>query len=411
MGMSHPVGLTAITVCHKYSGGPMKVPLAIPNLSGREAEYLQECIRSTFVSTAGPFVTRFEQQIAELSGTESAAVTCSGTVALQMALEGLGIGTGDLVMAPSLTFIASPNSIRHSRADVWLVDCTPDDWTLDLEVAEAAIEQETDPHPHGRLHRETGKVLKAIMPVMIMGASLDFEAYVEFARRHGLRVVVDAAAAIGASGADNTLLGATGVDAVCYSFNGNKTVTSGGGGAVASGDPELVARINHLVSTARVGTAYDHDEVGYNFRMTNVEAAIGVAQLERLPLFLERKRQIHERYAAVAGQHRDLEAFPTAASGQSVHWFSGFHYTGTDVTRCPRFCTFMVDRGIDVRPFWKPVHLQRPYSDAPRTDVGVTEQLWQRIIPLPCSTGITDDELDYVADAAAEFWADGATDA
>ncbi len=389
----------------------MKVPLAIPNLSGREAEYLQECIRSTFVSTAGPFVTRFEQQIAELSGTESAAVTCSGTVALQMALEGLGIGDGDLVMAPSLTFIASPNSIRHSRADVWLVDCTTHDWTLDLEIAEAAIERETEPHPYGRLHRETGKVLKAIMPVMIMGAGLDFDAYVEFAQRHGLRVVVDAAAAIGASSVDNTPLGATGVDAICYSFNGNKTVTSGGGGAVASAHAEVVARINHLVSTARVGTAYDHDEVGYNFRMTNVEAAIGVAQLERLPLFLERKRQIHERYAAVAGPHPDLEPFPASAARGSVHWFSGFHYTGADVSRCKRFCTFMVDRGIDVRPFWKPVHLQGPYVNAQRTAVEVTEQLWERIIPLPCSTGITDDELDYVADSAAEYWAGGSNDA
>lgn len=382
----------------------MRVPLAVPNLDGREAEYLQECVRSTFVSTAGPFVSRFEQMIAEISGTDSAAVTCSGTVALQMAIEGLGIGAGDLVMVPSLTFIATPNSVRHSGADVWLVDCTVDDWTLDLAVAAAAIERETDVHPDGRLHRESGKVLKAVMPVMIMGATLDFDAHVELARRYGLRVIVDAAAAIGGLGPGGVPLGQTGVDAVCYSFNGNKTITSGGGGAVASADAGLVARINHLVTTGRVGAAYEHDVIAYNFRMTNIEAAVGVAQLERLERFLTRKREVHDRYAAVAAEHPDLTPFPTPELGRSVHWFSGLFYTGSDSTRCEEFRAYMVDRGVDVRPFWTPIHLQPPYRDAVRTEVPVTEGLWERIVPLPCSTGITDEELDYVVEGITEFW-------
>ena len=382
----------------------MRVPLAVPNLGGREAEYLQECIDSTFVSTAGPFVTRFENDIASISGTNHAAATCSGTVALHMALEGLGVGNGDLVMIPTLTFIATANAVRHCGADVWLVDCAADDWAFDLDLAAEAIERETDPHPDGRRHRETGRILKAVMPVMIMGATLDFAAHVELGRRFGLRVVVDAAAAIGATGADGGALGTTGVDAVCYSFNGNKTITSGGGGAVASADADLVARINHLVSTARVGSDYDHDEVGYNFRMTNVQAAIGVAQLERLAEFLDRKQEIHERYACVAAAIDDLEAFPTPTAGRSAHWFSGLYHTGPDLSRCDRFRSFMVDHGVDVRPFWKPVHRQRPYAEALRTTVDVSDSLWERIIPLPCSTGITDDELDYVCARAAEFW-------
>lgn len=384
----------------------MKVPLAVPNLNGREAEYLQECIRSTFVSTAGPFVNRFEQQIADISGTDTATVTCSGTVALHMALEGLGIGTGDLVMVPSLTFIASANSVRHSGADVWLVDCGRDDWTIDLELAGEAIERHTVAHPAGRLHVESGRVLKALMPVMIMGSSLDFDAHVRFARQYGLRVVVDAAAAIGAEAADGTALGATGVDAVCYSFNGNKTVTSGGGGAVAAADRGLVDRIDHLVSTGRVGTAYDHDVVAYNFRMTNVEAAIGVAQLERLEQFLVRKREIHDRYVELASRHPDLEPFPTPTLGRSAYWFSGLFFTGDDLGRCDEFRSFMVGHDIDVRPFWKPIHLQAPYAGAISTDVSVTDRLWRRIVPLPCSTGITDGELDFVVDRAAEFWGD-----
>ena len=382
----------------------MKVPLAAPCLDGREAEYLQECIRSTFVSSSGPFVSRFEKQIAAISGSENAVVTCSGTVSLQMALQGLGIGAGDLVMVPSLTFIATPNSVRHSGADVWLVDCSPVDWTLDLAVAGEAIESETVPHPDGRLHRESGRILKALMPVMIMGSSLDFEAYVRLARQYGLRIVVDAAAAIGATAADDTPLAATGVDAVCYSFNGNKTITSGGGGAVAAADSALVERIHHLVSTGRVGSAYEHDVVAYNFRMTNVEAAIGVAQLERLEQFLQRKLHAYECYSALSAQHAELEPFPTPSVGRSVHWFSGVYYTGPDPERCGEFRSFMIEHGIDVRPFWKPVHLQLPYCDALRTEVDIADRLWERIVPLPCSTGITHDELDYVVERALEFW-------
>lgn len=382
----------------------MKVPLAVPNLDGREADYLQECIRSTFVSSAGPFVTEFEQRIAEVSGAPSAVATCTGTVALQMALECLDIGAGDLVMVPSLTFIASPNAIRHSGADVWLVDVDADLWTLDLEVVRAAIEQQTDPHPSGRLHRETGRVLRAIMPVMTMGASLDFDALVRLADEFGLRIVVDAAAAIGAEGPGSVPLARTGVDAVCFSFNGNKTITSGGGGAVAAEDPMLIDRIAHLISTARVGSDYEHDVVGYNFRMTNVEAAIGVAQLERLDAFLVRKREIHDRYSALAARYPVLSGFPVPDRGRSVHWFSGVTYDGSDLAACSAFRRHMVDHGIDVRPFWKPVHLQAPYRDSVSTGVATSEHLWERIIPLPCSTGITDDELDFVVSTAAEFW-------
>jgi perosamine synthetase len=382
----------------------MNVPLAVPNLGGREAEYLQECVESTFVSSAGPFVGRFQDRIAEISGTERSVVTCSGTVALQMALEGLGIGAGDLVMVPSLTFIASTNAIRHSGAAVWLVDSTPTDWTMDLDVARRVIESETEPHPRGRRHLVTGEVLTAIMPVMTMVATLDFESSTRLAREYGLKVVVDAAAAIGARGLNDELLGATGVDAVCYSFNGNKTVTSGGGGAVAAADTRLVERVDHLISTGRVGSNYEHDVVAYNFRMTNVEAAIGVAQLERLPQFLERKRQVFERYAELAERFENVAAFPTPVGGRSTHWFSGLVYTGDDIDQCTAFRAHMVARGVDVRPFWKPVHLQLPYLTSLRTEMDVAEHLWDRILPLPCSTGISDEELDYVVRRAAEFW-------
>lgn len=380
------------------------IPLAVPDLTGNEASYLQECVTSTFVSSVGPFVDRFESGIAALSGTERAVVVSSGTVALKMALEGLGIGAGDLVMVPSLTFIASANAVRHTGAEVWLVDVADADWSLDLALCRRLIETETDAHPGGRLHRSSGKVLRALMPVMIMGACVDLAGYVALAREHGLRVVVDAAAAIGARHGNGTAIAATGVDAVCYSFNGNKTITCGGGGAIAAADTALMARIKHLTTTGRVSRDYDHDVVAYNYRMTNVQAALGVAQLERIDAFLERKRQIRDAYAAFASRHPGLQPFPEPAFGTNTHWFSGFWYGGPDLDRCDAFRNHMTAAGIDLRRFWKPIHLQVPYVDAPASAMPVADGMWQRIFPLPCSTGLDGADLDRVLASAEAFW-------
>ncbi|OYX42519.1 MAG: hypothetical protein B7Z02_11880 [Rhodobacterales bacterium 32-67-9] len=382
----------------------MRIPLAIPDLTGNEAAYLQECITSTFVSSVGPFVNRFASEIADLSGSEHAVVVNSGTVALQIALESLGISSGDLVMVPSLTFIASANAIRHAGADVWLVDCDRDLWSLDLSLCRHLIETETEPHPKGRRHVASGRILRAIMPVMIMGASIDLDAFAALSREFGLSVVVDAAAAIGAVARDGRKLAQIGVDAVCYSFNGNKTVTCGGGGAISASDNDLIARAAHLISTGRVGENYEHDIVAYNHRMTNIQAALGVAQLERLTLFLRRKREISTSYDELAARHQNLSAFPTPPFGTNTRWFSGVWYNGEDLAVCDRFRAHMKDAGVDLRQFWKPVHLQRPYADAIASPMPVAEDLWRRIFPLPCSTGLSAVDLATVIAAADEFW-------
>lgn len=381
------------------------IPLAIPNLLGREAEYLQACVTSTFVSSVGPFVDDFETRLAQTCGTKSASVLCTGTVALQMALVAAGIGARDLVMMPSLTFIATANAIVHSGARPWIVDVTAQSWTLDLDLCRQLIETQTEPAAGGgRRHRETGEILRALMPVMVMGAALDFDAITALAADYGLKVVVDAAAAIGAEGADGRPLGQTGVDAVCYSFNGNKTITCGGGGAVASADAALIGRIRHLASTARIGRDYDHDEIGYNFRMTNVQAALGVAQMERLGDFLAAKRRIRDAYAVFADRYADLHPFPEPPFGKSVHWFSGFWYSGTDAALPAAYRDHMRAAGVDLRSFWKPIHMQLPYQGMLQSGMDVCEDLWPRIFALPCSTHLTEAELARVLDASQAFW-------
>lgn len=311
----------------------MSIALAVPNLLGNEGKYLQECIDSTFVSSVGPFVDRFAAQLSSESGAADSAVLCSGTVALQMALEALGIGAGDLVLCPTLSFIATANAIHHSGARPWFIDSSPQDWLIDPDRLEQEILEKTELLPGGlRVHRASGLRLRAIMPVMIMGASLDFDRLIAIAGRYNLRVVVDAAAAIGARAPGGGRLCETGVDAVCYSFNGNKTITCGGGGAVASASQPLISRIRHMTTTGRVGRDYDHDIAGYNFRMTNVQAAIGVAQMERLEDFLARKAEIARAYSAFAARFDQLSPFPTPAEGRSTHWFSGFWLSDPDLT-------------------------------------------------------------------------------
>lgn len=381
-----------------------RIPLAVPNLEGEEAQFLQECITSTFVSSVGPFVDRFEAEIAALSGVDQAAVVCTGTVALQMAFEAAGVGEGDLVIVPSLTFIASPNAISHSRASPWLVDVSKQDWALDLDLCRQLIEAETEPAPRGRRHKASGKTLAAICPVMIMGSSLDLAAYVGLAKDFDLKVVVDAAAAIGAEATGGKLLADTGVDAVCYSFNGNKTITCGGGGAVASSNPELIGRIKHFVTTGRVGPNYDHDVIGYNFRMTNLQAALGVAQLKRLDTFLVAKSRHSESYRGFAARFEELAPFPAGQGGRDTYWFSGLFYVGADPSACDAFRAHMNAAGVDLRPFWKPIHLQTPYLGSLASDMPVADDIWQRIFPLPCSTHLREDEMGMVLAAAESFW-------
>lgn len=381
----------------------MKIPTAIPNVGALEGQYLQECITTEMVSTVGPFVDRFEKAVAEACGVDLGIATSAGTTALHAALTGFGIGHGDLVMMPSLTFIATANSIRHAGATPYIIDCRRDDWTFDFDLCRSVLERETVAAPEGRLHTASGKLIKAIMPVLVMGQPVDLAAAAQIRREFGVRVIVDGAAAIGTEWMGQKL-GKSEIDALCISFNGNKTVTCGGGGAILCPNPEDAKRLKHLVSTARTGANYDHDMVGFNFRMTNVQAAIGCAQMERLASFLEAKARISAAYDAFADRHACLSRFPLSAYGKSSHWFSGFWYNGSSPALADEFRAHMQSANIDLRKFWKPVHQQTPYLNDLRTAMDNCEDIWWRIFTMPCSTNIKDEELAYVLEQAAIFW-------
>ena len=375
---------------------PAFIPLAIPNITQAEGDNLQECIRSTFVSTVGAFVGELEQGVAELSGTKHAAAMGAGTMALHMSLHALNIGRGDLVIVPSFTFIASANSIAHAGARPWLFDIEPDSWTLDATKVRAGLEDKAVQRDGAWYHRDTNERIAAIMPVYTLGTPADMDEINAIARDYSLPVVADAAAAIGVDYKGRPI--GQCADLTCYSFNGNKTITSGGGGMVVGDDDALMHRIRHVSTTARVSTAYDHDEVGYNYRMTNLEAAVGCAQLKRLPEFLGAKRRIRRTYDEQLADIDGVDPFPYPTDRESTCWFSGIVVDEALQPSATEICERLMEARIQARTFWKPVHLQKPFADAPSEDQSVGEAVWGRIVTLPCSTQLTADDQQRVVD-------------
>lgn len=370
------------------------IPLAIPNLTGNEARYLQECIDTNFVSSVGPFVDRFETMVAAACGTEHAVATASGTAALHLMLAAHGIGSGDLVILPAFSFIATANAVSYTGAQPAMVDISPESWTMSPTALARFLENDCERRDDRVLYRPTGARIAAVMCVHTLGHPADIDRLADVAASWNLPLLCDAAAAIGSRYRDRPV-GMLG-HAAALSFNGNKTVTCGGGGAVVSGNAALLARIRHLSTTARRTTDYEHDAVGFNYRMTNLQAAVGCAQMERLDALIAAKRRIAARYAEALADIPGVLPFPVASWAMSAYWFSG-------VVLATPGAGAVVDAlgraGIGARRFWKPLHRQPPYAGCPRGALPVSEGLEDRIVTLPCSTGLTDAEQDRTIEA------------
>ena len=330
------------------------------------------------------------------TGSKVAVATSAGTTGIHAALTAVGVKHGDLVIVPTFTFIASANAVRHCGADPWLMDISASDWCLNLELVRTQIEEYCERRSDDLYYKPTNQRVAALMPVYTLGNIPDMDAFRSIANEYNIPLIVDAACAIGAKykGQDFGSL----ADLSVLSFNGNKTITCGGGGAVVGNDEEILAHVRHLTTTARVWPDYDFDEVGFNYRLTNIQAAVGCAQMERLDEFVSTKQRVRKYYMQELeglAQEKDISFLPTT-SGSSC-WFSGLVLPkGADIAAVKELCSKLKEKGIEARPFWKPIHLQKPYKDCPRSKVGSAESLWHRIITLPCSTNITDDELRVV---------------
>lgn len=374
------------------------IPLAIPNLTGNEKRYLDDCIDSTFVSSVGSYVTIFEEMVANATGSNYAVATSSGTTGLHVALTAVGVKYGDLVIIPSFTFIASANAIRHCGADPWCMDISESDWCLDPYLVRNEVDKHCEHRNDNLIHKNTGRRVAALMPVYTLGNIPNMKEFSAIANKYKIPLVVDAACAIGAK-YNHQDFGPL-ADLSVLSFNGNKTITCGGGGAVVGNNKELLNHVRHLTTTARVWPDYDFDEVGFNYRMTNIQAAVGVAQMERLSNFITTKRYVRNFYETGLKElsKKGKLFFPTTAG--SSCWFSGITLPPSfTLENAKKVCVSLKENGIEARPFWKPIHLQKPYENCPKSSMNISEGLWQRIITLPCSTNITEEELLQVVEA------------
>jgi aminotransferase in exopolysaccharide biosynthesis len=371
------------------------IPLSEPSIGGNARRYLDECLETNFVSSVGPFVERFEREFAAYVGARHAVACASGTAALHVAFRLLGIGPEDEVIVPSLTFIASANPVAYERAQVLLVDSERETWNLDpaLVLEELARRERT-----GR------RQPRAIEVVHVLGHPAAMDELLTACARYGVIIVEDASEALGARWARGQLAGkhvGTVGTLGCFSFNGNKVITTGGGGMITTDDPALARRAKHLTTQARLpGPEYRHDEIGYNYRMTNMAAALGVAQLEQLPEFIERKRAIAARYDAAFASVDGITPPPRQPWATSSSWL---YSVLVDPTRygCDRTALHerLLRHGIQTRPIWSPLHTQPMYRDVPRLGGHVAESLFAQGLSLPCSVALDPAAQQRVIDA------------
>jgi len=366
--------------------GDRRAALHEPRFEGNEAKYLRECLESTLVSSVGPFVDKFENDLENYTGVKHAIAVVNGTAALHIALLVAGVQPDDEVLVPALTFVATANVVRYCSAIPHFVDSSLTTLGLDpLALREhlAACCELRDGHC---VNRETGRVVRAVIPMHTFGHPVDIETLLEVAREFHLTVVEDASEALGSTwhGRHTGGFGLLGT----LSFNGNKTITTGGGGAILTNDSELARRAKHLTTTAKLPHrwVFEHDELGYNYRMPNINAALGVAQLEQLPGHLEAKRRLYGRYAKAFDGMEGVRLFEEPRGGVSNYWLQALLLDEILADQRELVLAATNDAGYMTRPCWNLMPTMAFMSDCPSAALPVAQALVARIVNLPSSS-------------------------
>ncbi len=372
---------------HPAAPGSMSIPISKPHLDAREEQYILEALHSTWISSTGQFVQRFENDLAAYLGLPHAVSTTNGTAALHLALATLGIGPGDEVLIPDLTFAATGNAVYMTGATPVLVDSRADHWNLDPDSLENALSPRS----------------KALIVVHLLGHACPMEPIMAIARRHSLLVVEDCAEALGSTHADRRVGGFGHIGAL--SFFANKVMTTGEGGACVTSDPALFERLQDLRAHGMArGRQYWHEFVGFNYRMTNLSAALGVAQLEKLPLLLAKRRQVRQHYDAL------LEGLPGLRtqftdSGEVTDWLYPLFLDeqalglGRD-----QALEALRQAGIDARPMFYPLHLMPPFAGAPQAASLANSRRWGLSgLLLPLFPDMEPGQVEYVAAQVAKL--------
>ncbi|OGV35335.1 MAG: hypothetical protein A2020_06340 [Lentisphaerae bacterium GWF2_45_14] len=376
------------------------IPLSVPYLTGNEKKYVDECINTNWISSVGHFVDEFEDSFAVYSGAAKAAAVSSGTAALHLSLIVSDIKRDDEVFVPSLTFIAPVNAVCYTGAHPVFIDCDRKSLGISPEALEEFVSEHCSFLDERLFNKLTGRYIKALIAVNILGHSCMMDELVAFSSKYGLTLIEDDAEGAGClyKGRHLGSFGRFG----CFSFNGNKTMTTGGGGMAVSSEKEEMKLLKHLSTQAKTDDLYySHDMIGYNYRMSNIQAAIGLAQLENLENMIARKREIHAVY------ERELVNIPGAKLFVEQPWCrSNCWFALLLLPRDKRdlFMKFMTEKGIQTRPFWKLNHLHPMFQDCARGKTPAAAELWERGACFPCFQGMTDADVEKVVQSIKIFF-------
>ena len=365
-----------------------RIYLSSPTMHGEEQEFVREAFDTNWIAPLGPHVNAFEKEIAEYTGCGHAAALSAGTAAIHLALRMLGIKQGDVVFVSDLTFSASCNPIVYENGTPVFIDGEPDTWNMSPQALARAYEKYPDP--------------KAVIVVHLYGTPAKLDEILAICKAHGTPVIEDAAESLGSTykGRYTGTFGQYGI----YSFNGNKIITTGGGGMVVSGDAAAVEHMRYLSQQAKDDSVYFvHEEWGYNYRMTNLQAALGLAQLEELDRFLEIKRQNYTRYRERLADCAYGELLPFGSGDGSNHWFYSFALRRPDPAKRDRLIRYLNGQHIQARPIWKLNHTQTPFQKYRAKECGRAQAFYDRVVNIPCGTNLTGEQLDRVCEALLEF--------
>lgn len=369
------------------------LPLSEPVFRGNEWVYLKECLESGWVSSAGPFVGRFERAIAELVGVSHAVAIVNGTAALHIALKVVGVKPDDEVLVPTLTFIAPVNAVRYCGAHPVFIDAHPETWQIDPDKVAQFLTEECELRGTHCYNRHTGRRVQAIVPVHLMGLACEIDRLLQLARGYHLRVVEDAAEAIGVRYRGRHV--GTWGDIGILSFNGNKIVTAGGGGMLLTNDAAVADATRYLTTQAKDDPVeHIHHEVGYNYRLSNLHAALGLAQLEQIHEFLARKCAIAQVYEGAFQGFAGISPMPRPPHTEATYWlYTILLEDGVTLAERQALVRTLNEQGIGARPFWHPVHSLPPYHTCQAYRIEYAMTLYRRGVSLPCSVGLRDEEL------------------
>ena len=372
------------------------IPLSVPNLKGNELAYVTEAVKTEWVSTAGPYIADFEKAAAGYVHVPAACACQSGTAGLHLALKVLGIQPGEEVLVPTLTFVAAVNPVHYIGADPVFMDCD-DTLTLDPKKLKRFCEEECEFDGNILKNKTSCRKVTALVVVHVFGNLADMEEIMSLAGTYHLKVIEDATEALGScyrEGAYEGRYAGTIGDIGVFSFNGNKIITTGGGGMVVSQNPELTERCRFLSTQAKKDTVYFvHEEIGYNYRMTNLQAALGLAQLEQLEEFIRIKKENYELY-----QKEGIKLLPFRSDIRSNYWFYSYLTDNRD-----GLIRYLEQHQIQSRPVWKLIHTLKPYAESRAYQIEKALWYYDRIVNIPCSSNLEGESVKRVAERIHSF--------